>query len=806
MKKIAMKRLAELEESDLEIIYELTYKYGWLTELERENAGWLPDKAYMMKAQIESDMREWIGVGLDGMLDTYNDWLSFHTREGWTDSMADANGNAYQIEDYFEGWTRQDTAAVTPEEVKEDLDKAIIKVKFGDIDREHEVHASFDYVAESYGKAFLEETKTENSISKKLKELEEEENRLYKRFENDEISDEEYYNSEFLEQSDRIKDDIQYNITELLVSNNLEIQFAEWVVENTDFATPEYFADRYAGSDIELGEDQIRTVLHDYMYDVYLRNFPGLEEEIEGIQAMYNRLLQADSADDLQEKIITFQEGLTTAHHHGTMADHLLDVAPGEGQAILDRLSNQDTSEWDKQVTTSMGYQPKEEEGPSETVYDPELQRHVGQQEITYAIEHNDSHGGTFYGQVLAIARDDVIGHLDFAYVSDWLPGVEQEDDEAEEIYIEMTEVDDAYRGRGIATGMFSRLKEEYPGTEIKFGMATDDGSEFIKSLGRESKMKCLADFLDTEFGVYPPMTEEDHKAVELYKDLELRIPDVDLPVPVEARAMFTDVWDAIGGPSDDDLVEQYSLDHLDMLYKKAEDYVMGLDFDQNVKDALLFKAGALVIQAVIEKLQQSIGEDAVSEIIYDTVPDEVEKYLGPYEVMAAAGKTADAWDYTKPLQESNYRFDLSPSERQLVEALMEDQLTDIRKYKGILHDEKFVSEDFFTTVYTSVKDAKDWLEEVRDDGDITFTDDDREALTEVNKLYEKMKTIKEESPELLFDPDLDLSDTGEEFEELGDIFDDEDLKDLPNVDFSENEVMSRNELEKALMELREKK
>jgi len=254
-----------------------------------------------------------------------------------------------------------------------------------------------------------------------------------------------------------------------------------------------------------------------------------------------------DGSNNISDKIITFQEGLTTAHHHGTMADHLLDVSPGNGARILTRMSNNpEAATWDKDLSRAMGYTPKQQEGPKETVYDPELQRHVG----------------------------------------------------------------------------------------------------------KESAMQHIA----------------------------------------------------------------------------------------------------------------------------------------------------DEWDYTKPLEKDHFQLDITPEDKQLLEALLEDSAKDSLAYKNMLYDEEFVSEDFFTAAYTALKDAKDFLEELRDEGD--FAEEDHKALTEINELYKKMKKIKDDSPPLLFDPDLDFADAGEEIAELDDLFDDDELEDGILMD----EFMSKSELEKALLGLQEKK
>ena len=376
--KIAMKKLAELEVEDLEIIYDLTYKYGWLNALERENDGWLPDKAYMMKAQIESDMAKWIDHGIDGMIDTYSEWLDFHTRDGWTNSILEsvAYDGLEGILMIFSGWTRQDTAAVTQEAVEEILNKAVFEAKFGNRNREQLIGQDWDYVTESYGSYFL------NGIDTKKDVLQDKLDLIETDWQADKMSDEEYSEKAdpLVDQIQELEDQIERSPEELIEEWDLEDAFTKYMLEETDYGTPEWYAELYAGTDVELDSVDLETILHDHMYDVYLENFPGLGEEISGIQEMYSRLIQVDASDDLQEKIITFQEGLTTAHHHGTMADHLLGVQVGTGTDILDNLSNQDTTGWDKELSTAMGYQPAVQERPRETVYEPELQRNIGKE------------------------------------------------------------------------------------------------------------------------------------------------------------------------------------------------------------------------------------------------------------------------------------------------------------------------------------------------------------------------------------------------------------------------------------------
>ncbi len=80
--------IAELSTDLLEKIYELTYKYGWLTAEERMHS-WLPDRAYMEKYKIEGTLSPMLTYALEEMIDAYDRWLSDHTRDGWINTMHD---------------------------------------------------------------------------------------------------------------------------------------------------------------------------------------------------------------------------------------------------------------------------------------------------------------------------------------------------------------------------------------------------------------------------------------------------------------------------------------------------------------------------------------------------------------------------------------------------------------------------------------------------------------------------------------------------------------------------------------------
>lgn len=73
---------AALDVGTLERIYELTYKYGWLAAMERDE-GWLPDRAYVEKAKIEGELEHVMPIALNEIATVYQWWLEFHTLDGW---------------------------------------------------------------------------------------------------------------------------------------------------------------------------------------------------------------------------------------------------------------------------------------------------------------------------------------------------------------------------------------------------------------------------------------------------------------------------------------------------------------------------------------------------------------------------------------------------------------------------------------------------------------------------------------------------------------------------------------------------
>lgn len=292
---------ATLSKDDLEYLYELTYKYGWIAAIEREEK-WLPDPAYLAKAKIESEFKPFMDYALEEIENAYAVWLDFHEKPGWVKSMYE-----YYLESSLE-------------DLLSDLDRWGITLDFYEIvaneigNRTYLEQEGVEYLSEIYGEAFIE-----NKLQMDIAELGDEE--------------------------------IVYYIT----NNDLKNDLINWLLDDWGWTLKEHLQEIYRPEDLEdaykgLIEQNLEYLLED-AYVKYLNHFPGLEDEIEEIRRVKDEVIDQSLDAPLQDQIIAFQIALTTAHHHGSMADHILDVPSGEGKRILDKLSSDENVEkWNKDL------------------------------------------------------------------------------------------------------------------------------------------------------------------------------------------------------------------------------------------------------------------------------------------------------------------------------------------------------------------------------------------------------------------------------------------------------------------------
>ena len=58
-----------------------------------------------------------------------------------------------------------------------------------------------------------------------------------------------------------------------------------------------------------------------------------------------------------------------------------------------------------------------------------------------------------------------------------------------DEILIQMVEVKEAHRRKGVATGLLEQLEREHPEADIELGYSTDEGTAWLKAIGRFGKL-----------------------------------------------------------------------------------------------------------------------------------------------------------------------------------------------------------------------------------------------------------------------------------------------------------------------------
>lgn len=334
MKKTAFKKIAEMDEEELQTIYELTYKYGWLVSEERQE-GWLPDRAYLEKAKIEGELNPWIDYGIKELLVTYDEWLGFHLRDNWVETMMETSDSLTGLLGAMLNWTKAPTSMRS----EGDVEERILEAAYEALDWKHSFMEDTDYIYETYGVPVVENYISEINDVDQAEKLEEEWENLKDQY--GEASGAE----EFISQHD------------------LEKQFEEQTEDVGDF---DDFESMYSFEDLP---DMFPQLLNDVdflrgLYDIYLDIFNGLEEEIADISRTRSELTHAENGS-LQDKIIAFQLGLTTAHHHGTMADHLLEVSGGSGEQILDEISSGPKVDlWNKELEQIIGFKSPTEQTP----------------------------------------------------------------------------------------------------------------------------------------------------------------------------------------------------------------------------------------------------------------------------------------------------------------------------------------------------------------------------------------------------------------------------------------------------------
>lgn len=334
--------IAELAQDTLKKIYELTYKYGWIN-YEEDLTGWLPDKAYNEKYKIEGELSPILREGFEEIVQTYDEWLEGHTREGWianaltkadttldfsADDSADALTSIFSMLDYWKIPYQEKLFEL----VEEGLGGPRAMLESEDD----------EFLAEQYGSEFLHQ----------------------------------YMHTLPKEQLDAISqillaaEDEDAAASELVLEYDLLDPLKDWVINDLEWSGAEWLSDVYTVPDLISSYSNVLYThlreLLDFSYDHYLDYFelPAIEggkslrENINDV-ADVKEILEKDQFGTLDERIRTFQLALTTAHHHGSMVEHLLGLRPRTGVEFLDELSaGPHVEEWDEELTKVLGHPP----------------------------------------------------------------------------------------------------------------------------------------------------------------------------------------------------------------------------------------------------------------------------------------------------------------------------------------------------------------------------------------------------------------------------------------------------------------
>jgi len=369
-----MKKLATMEEEELQRIYELTYKYGWIVSEEREK-GWLPDRAYLEKSKIESALNHWINYGLDELTETYDKYIYDHTAEGWVERWMEMSEGADlpSLLEALKSWAKSGSSALGEREIEEQFLESIFEAAGGEDTFQQEL---YEYLGPQFIENHIEEMDDVEDQEKMEEEWEEVQS---------------YYGPE-------------EGAEDFIYKHNLDKQFQEHIAE-ADYGTVNWFVDTYHISDaLEHFGHLIDNegFFRNLFFNSYVKNFPGLDETVEEVERVKGEIESA-KASDISAKIITFQLGLTTAHQFGAMADHLLETGVGSGEKILDEMSSgPHVQEWDRELEQILGPKIQTEQPPE--YFTPGANEKLAHlMQALYMLASNDLYHVTYLNNVPAI-------------------------------------------------------------------------------------------------------------------------------------------------------------------------------------------------------------------------------------------------------------------------------------------------------------------------------------------------------------------------------------------------------------------
>ena len=105
-------------------------------------------------------------------------------------------------------------------------------------------------------------------------------------------------------------------------------------------------------------------------------------------------------------------------------------------------------------------------------------------EDVRVSLDIVDSRRGELFGKVTAEAGGAEIGYVMFSEAGNpYAPGLEDGDEVPSEVWIKYVHVDPAWRRLGVATAMYEKIKEEFPGERITSSGTTGEGGKFRSRL-----------------------------------------------------------------------------------------------------------------------------------------------------------------------------------------------------------------------------------------------------------------------------------------------------------------------------------
>jgi hypothetical protein len=298
--------------SDLEAIYEWTYKLQMLEQEERFGdygvPQILPDRAYMEKARIEPLLQEKLDEIHDRMIEIYDDWIEGHEPDP-------SEYYDYAVENWREKRWEIENGHSTLSEVADwfgdnDVLETVIEYLEGVMEEE-----GIEEIPDAYDEwiKYLDSIKAKKAQQRQF---------------------------EFMDEEEVGYPDPPKPLREMTLEEIEKLPLYEDHEEGIlDEIEKETYWDRAMD---EMAEQEME--------------WRQEEEPYGDIKSMREAMDEWDNLS-FSDKIILFQEALTTMHNNGEMAMYLLDDE--DAVEILNTLSEgPDVPEWDYELTRMLGYPP----------------------------------------------------------------------------------------------------------------------------------------------------------------------------------------------------------------------------------------------------------------------------------------------------------------------------------------------------------------------------------------------------------------------------------------------------------------